>query len=321
MAGGKKSPATQLVDARAALAAVEAKVAERERDRQARLLAGDPAAEIAVLDAELTGLRDEARIESDRIKLLVEAVQQEENAAALKRRANLIDRFERKLAEADALAAELQDDLAKVEKKFRRIIALREDARAAFAVQSSHANAAAGAIEGCAMAGPAVKALLSYELYRVSARPVLGGTPGAFSQASLPGALSPRLELQMRPEGILPFADALRADSAFAVDLLKKELTIPPAGPAASPPLSANGHAAPIEVAATVVAPAPEIANGDLTPRERTEAESRLAQLLVLQDKAAEDVTPEGEARYQQIVAEIAGVTAQIEAERSNQHG
>jgi hypothetical protein len=305
-------------------------VAERERDRQARLLAGDPAAEIAVLDAELTGLRDEARIESDRIKLLVEAVRQEENAAALKRRADLINRFAAKLAKADELAAEMQEDVAKVEKTFRRIIAMREDARAAFAVQSSHANASATAIEGCAMAGPAVRALLSYELYRISARPVLGGTPGAFSQASLPGALSPWLELQMRPEGIVPFADALRTASAFAVDLLRKELATPPvervelvngdakssAEPALPAPFvaSANGDAQPPRDE-----PAPM--NVDLPSRERTEAESRLAQLLVLQDKAAEDVTRGGEARYQQIVAEIAGVTAQIEAERSNQHG
>jgi hypothetical protein len=318
---GKKSPATRLADARAALAAVETRVAERERNRQARLLAGDPAAEIAVLDAEMAGLRDEAGIERDRIALLVEAVRQEENAAALKRRGDLINRFAAKLAKADELAAELQEDIAKVEKTFRRIIVLREEARAAFAVQSSHANAAATAIEGCAMSGPAVRALLSYELYRVSARPVLGGTPGAFSQASLPGALSPRLELQMRPEGIVPFADALRAASAFAVDLLRKELTMPPPEPAAATvqPVQVNGHAAAPAAAVTAETISADIRHDAPVPRERTEAEARLAALLVQQDEASQDVSEEGERRYLAIVDEIAQLTARIEMEK--QHG
>ena len=43
---------------------------------------------------------------------------------------------------------------------------------------TSHENALAVSPDGAALSGLAIKALLMHEIYRVGARPFVGGTPG-----------------------------------------------------------------------------------------------------------------------------------------------
>ena len=88
----------------------------------------------------------------------------------------------------------------------------------------SHANAVAGTAEGAALSGAAVKRLLSWHLYKIGARPFLGGRPGENLVESFPGAICPRNEVRGRPPDITPFADALRAASKFAVDMMRGKL-------------------------------------------------------------------------------------------------
>lgn len=87
-----------------------------------------------------------------------------------------------------------------------------------------------------------------------------------------------------RPLDITPFADALRAASKFAVDMMKGKLdplaALPPDTSTADIPQS----------------PGPV----------RTDQQERLAALLKEQARLAEDMTPAGEAAYQAVVAEIA---------------
>ena len=69
---------------------------------------------------------------------------------------------------------------------------------------------------------------------RIGARPFLGGRPGEIVEETFPGAVCPRNEVRGRPLDITPFADALRAASKFAVDMMKGKLdplaALPPAG-------------------------------------------------------------------------------------------
>ena len=58
----------------------------------------------------------------------------------------------------------------------------------------------------------------------LSARPFLGGRPGEVKEEDFPGAACPRNEVRGRPLDITPFADALRAASKFAVDMMKGKL-------------------------------------------------------------------------------------------------
>ena len=96
-----------------------------------------------------------------------------------------------------------------------------------------------------------------------------------------------------RPLDITPFADALRAASKFAVDMMKGKLdplaALPPAD-------AANGQSD----------------HTDETPSPgpvRSDQQERLAALLKEQARLAEDFTPQGEEAYKQIVAQIAALS------------
>jgi hypothetical protein len=285
-----KKAATILAEAQQELLDTNAKLSDTGRRRDQLLLAGDERG-LDAIEGELAGLQKAAVREADRIRLLEEQARQEEAAAIVKRRGDLVVRFEKKLAESDREADELQNLLAQAEKKFRRIIELRTDARAAWPIADSHANAAAGTAEGAALSGGAVAKLLQYEFYRVGARPFLGGRPGEIAEQNFPGAVCPRNEWRGMPEKITPFADALRAASKFAVDMMRGKLD-----PLAALPPAANGQTIHTDEAAS---PGPV----------RSEQQERLAALLKEQARLAEDSSPQGEAAYQQVVAEIAALS------------
>ena len=241
--------------------------------------------------SELASLQKAAVRQADRIRLLEEQARQEEAEAVVKRRADLVVRFEKKLAEADAKADELQDLWPRPRRSSGEIITLRTDARAAWPIGDLHANAVAGTAEGAALSGAAVKKLLSWHLWRIGARPFLGGRPGEIVEESFPGAVCPRNEVRGRPLDITPFADALRAASKYAVDMMRGKLD----PLKALPPVSDVEHAQPLPSG-----------NGETPDPVRTTNQERLAKLLKRQSELSEDFTPEGEAAYQQVVAEIA---------------
>jgi hypothetical protein len=285
-----KKAATVLAEAEQELLDTNAKLSDTGRRRDQLLLAGDDRG-LDAIEVELASLQKAAVRQADRIRLLEEQARQEEAAAVVKRRGDLIVRFEKKLAESDREADELQNLLAQAEKKFRRIIELRSDARAAWPIGDSHTNATAGTAEGAALSGAAVKRLLSWHLYRIGARPFLGGRPGEIKEEDFPGAVCPRNEVRGRPLDITPFADALRAASKFAVDMMKGKLD-----PLAALPPEANG----------------QTAHTDETPSPgpvRSDQQERLAALLKEQARLAEDFTPQGEEMYRAVVAQIAALS------------
>jgi hypothetical protein len=106
--------------------------------------------------------------------------------------------------------------------------------------------------------------------------------------------VSPRIDQQLMPSAITPFADALKRASAFAVETMGTKLD----------PLRALN-------VGEAVAPADSEA--------RTPAEVRLSALLNEQAKAAADTSPEGEARYMAVVAEIARLSNEPQPGASKQ--
>ena len=282
MAQAPKKAATVIREVEAELADTIARIEQLDRKRAAALIADDSAA-LDVIEVTQARLQKAARRARERLRLLQQQAEQEEQAAVQKRRAALRERFAKKLAEADADAVELQTALAQVVRLYRRIIEVRESARAAWPISDAHHNAAVGAIEGACLSGSAVRALLSYEFYRVSADPFLGGVPGERRQQSLPGATSPRLDQQLMLSAIKPFADALKQASAFAVEAMGTKLD----------PLRALNVG---EAVASV-------------DGERTPAEQRLSALLKQQAELANDVTPAGEAKYMAVVAELSNLS------------
>ena len=161
---------------------------------------------------------------TDKVKLLEGEAERERAERIIREHQGLVDRFEKTLADSDADLTEAADLIAQAWKKITIGIEKREDARAAFNVHSSHARGAAENIDGCAMSGEAIQHLLSFEFYRISARPLLGGRQGERARPHLPGAKPPRLELQLQPDKITPLAEKVRTASAFAVTLLRQEI-------------------------------------------------------------------------------------------------
>jgi hypothetical protein len=280
-----KKAATVVREVEHELADTTARIEQLRHKRESALLANDTNA-LDVIETTQARLEKAAERQQERLRLLHQQVQQEETEAVAKRRAALRERFRKRLEEADQAAVELQTALANVLTLFRKIITIREDCRASWPSHDAHTNAAAGTPEGAALSGGAVKALLANHLYRISCDPFVGGQPGERRQQSLPGAVCPRLDWQLTPDKITPFADALRTASAFAVSTMATTLD----------PLRA-------------LTPGQAVAPAEGDPR--TEAETKWAALLKQQAELANDVSPEGEARYMAVVAELARLSSE----------
>ena len=146
---------------------------------------------------------------------------------------------------------------------------------------NSHTDVAAGSPEGAALSGSAIRALLSYEFYRASADPMMVGVPGERRQPSLPGAVCPRLDWQLTPDKITPFADAIQQANKFGVETMGTTLD----------PLQSAEHRR--KLLRPSMASAPQRSN-DCRHCCKQQAE------------LANDISPEGEAKYMAVVAELA---------------
>jgi hypothetical protein len=285
--------ATKLTKAREALAELEHKITELTTARDRRLLDGDAAAAVAKVEDEIAAAQRAARTETDRIALLITALAAEEQEALAKRRAHLRDRFAKRMAEADVVADDVQKTVALLVQQFRRLVTLRETARAAWPLADSSSNAAAGAHDGAALSGAAVKFLLAAEFFRQSADPFMGGAPGEVRKQSLPGSQCPDLRFQLQPERLVSFSDVLKRASAFAVSQMS-----------------------------TVLDPLRAMPGAAIAPQEgspRTDAERELAALLRDQAAASTDTSEAGERRYMEIVAKIAALTPEVQTGATKQ--
>lgn len=334
----KKSATTRLELAGAALADITRQIAALQAERNAALIADDDK-KAAKLFAELEGLRVFAQGHADKVDLLAAEVELERAADVVRRHNVLLARFEKTLSEADERTDKASEYLSLFWTEISAAIDLRERARAAFSVRSPHARAAAEAVEGCAMGASAVMTLVEYEFYRISARPLVGGTPGARSRPSLPGAKPPSIEVTLMPHKIVPLVVKLKAASSFAVATLKAEIGTcheaaePEPAPARLPPTplrdateiqrevqaeaEARDATLPAEYPAAQ-APIPATNGRANEQRELTPAETRLSALLNKQIELANDVSEEGEQRYRAVVAKIGAAQAAVNAEQGN---
>jgi hypothetical protein len=291
----KKAATTLLSEARQELVETNAKLSDSGRRRDQLLLAND-ATGLDLVEVELANLQKAAVRQADRIKLLEEQARQEETDAVLKRRKDHVARFTKKLSDADQVADELQACVEQEDKLYRRLIQLREDARVAWWGSTPHENALGVSPDGAALSGIAIKALLMHEIYRVGARPFVGGTPGEIKAPDLPGGLCPDHRLLGQPHLIEPFGARMRKASQAAIDVMRGKIP------------EANGSGALPSVPDTPP-PAASGNGGEAPDPLPTTDQAKLAALLKRQAQLAEDMTPEGEAKYQAVVAEIAALS------------
>ncbi len=262
----RKTVTENLDVARAALAETNAKLQETSQQRNVALLADDDAKVLAI-DKQIEELRRIARTHHDRVALLEEQAAQEAAERQARRKAEQIERVEAKLAERDAAGAELADAISKADELFRKTIRLSKEADAGFPFPTSDRVP-------CLLLTGSILVALQHEIYRVGARPLLfgGQDQERGAEMSFPGGKSPRLEWAGFPAKIPPLVDALRAGSAHASAIMR-------------------GARAPMPPTAQRV--------------ERTPSETQLAALLAEQSRLSTDISPEGELRYQAVLAEI----------------
>jgi hypothetical protein len=120
---------------------------------------------------------------------------------------------------------------------------------------------------------------------------VHGGAAGELKQPDFPGGQCPDHRLLGQPHLIEPFGARMRKASQAAIDVMRGR--IPESGTLPS------------------VADTPPAASGnDETPDPLpTTDQAKLTALLKQQAILAADMTPEGEAKYQAVVAEIAALS------------
>ena len=175
----KPNTAATLEAARKALAQLEQEADGLVASRDKVLLDGAPTSEAIEINKQIDATRRAVEAEQRRVHLLEQRVAQEEVEAAKRRHEEHCREFEGTLAAADACADELQAAIAIVEQTFCKTIELRERALSMWPFgRSSHADAAARAVEGCALAGGAIAALVANEIHRISFVAPLGGRAG-----------------------------------------------------------------------------------------------------------------------------------------------
>jgi hypothetical protein len=327
-----KNTSTTLEAARRALAQLEQEADGLVASRDKVLLDGGATSEAIQINKQIDATRRAVEAEQRRVHLLEQRAAQEEVEAAKRRHEEHVLQFEKTLEQADAAGDELQAAIAIVEQTFCKTIELRERALSMWPFgRSSHADAAARAVEGCALAGGAIAALVANEIHRISFVAPLGGKPGEKTKVALPGGIPPRLTPQVdragRPVPLVPLAEKLRTASKFAVSMLRDNAFTPPVVEQPPAPQGfAFNETAPVPQqepsrqqarppASAPAVPAPSA--GDTTQEfVPVQFRERLATLLRLQMRAAAS----GDDRtYEKCVTDMVALRREIDAARSGE--
>jgi hypothetical protein len=281
----KPTISNRLEVARAELAATNRQIAEIEAERNKALLADDDRTAVK-LAGQADELRRLAHGHEDKIKLLEVEAEREANERRVREKEGLILRIEKKLAERDAAAAELQAAIEAADRAFRKMITLARDCRAAWPWAPSD-------LPPLLLGEAAIVAAVKHDLFRAGARPLLGGgqdKPGA--GLSFPGGQAPRLELVGMPDRVTPLADVAREATALARKIMRSG--------------KSTGGATVVAGFVDGVPPALMKEPPPLSPQQQ-----QLAQLLAEQERLANDFTPAGEAAYDAVVKKISALQAE----------
>jgi hypothetical protein len=242
----------------------------------------EPQAVVAKEIALAAARRDQVR----RIELLDERRAEELRQRQAKAQKDLIGRVERKLGERQVAALEIAEGIKMADAGLRRLIDIARDSQAAWPWQASD-------LAPTLLAPSAIISAIEREIYRQGARPVLGGGMDKFGAGiHFPGGKPTRIELAGMPQAIKPLADLMQEASDLASAIMRGK----------------TGNA--------VVAPVAVIDEAD---RQRTPAQAEMAKLLQRQNELSADLSPEGEAAYQVVCAEIVRVSALVEAEKQTE--
>jgi hypothetical protein len=286
----------RLEAAQAAIEEANRKLAELN-ERRNQCLLRDNDTEAAKLSTEIENLQRLVQGHHDKINLLRDEAQREEQARRVKERSALIGRIEVKLDLRDRAMQEVAAAIKQLATASEKAIKINRDIVAAWSWEAHDLPAAL-------LTPPSIMTAISHEAYRCSYKPRrYGGLDSdPLAGSMLPGGRAPRLEWLEEPERTRAMVDVVADASAFARQFMRTGKSSSTVEATAVPVPSTNGQ-------------------GEAPPRSA--AEQRLVELLKKQAELAENVTPQGEAEYQLIVREIAQAQAEVTATKQmeQQHG
>jgi hypothetical protein len=277
----KNTTAASLERARAALAEIEAGIAELTEKRSARLLAGDAATAIGKIGAELQSLQQAAKTERDRITLLESEATKEQAEAAEQARLAHITKTEQIFERRTEKAVRLEQIFDEARDVLRSIAADNAEIEAAWRFEYHDRVPLVLPVEHLIEA-------TRHHLFRLSTPPVTGKAGAAGTPVDLPGGKNPQpLTWAGQPEKAPALGASMREAAKLGSEIMRT-------GKSTSGQVSASG-AVVDGVPAFMLKEPPA-----LSPNQQ-----RLAQLLRKQAELANDVSEAGEAKYQQVIAEM----------------
>lgn len=281
--GRPPSASTRLATATNAAEEAAQQLARLKADRDAALLA-DRDDDADRLAGQIKTQEQHCATTTHKVKLLKEAVEREDAERRAREREKLILRLEKKFSERDQVAAELSDTIEKAAGLFQKLFTAARELRAQWPWQ--HYETAPTLI-----ADNRILAVVEHELFRLGAKPNLLGATGS-TGVSFPGCKPPSINLALNPAAVMPLTDVMRAASSAASQLMRTG--------------KMDGT-----VAVADVPPPPQSAGAKL---ELSEQEKRLAHALEKMREAGDDISDEGEARYQDALKEVAAAQADVDA-------
>jgi hypothetical protein len=291
------SAADRLANAQAACADTNRQIGDLTAQRNAALLASDDDATAIRLGSEIDVLREAARAHSDKIELLRDEVQREDQERRAKEREAAVARIEKKIAQRDKFMEEAAEAIKQLAKSSERAIKLNSEIVAAWSWPPHD-------LPPALLTPSAVMTAVAHECFRTSYHPRRygGADVDPLAGISLPLSRAPTLQLMEDPARVRPMVDVVRDASEFARRFLR----------------TGKGSAGVEHVSYQY---GTSVMNGGGEPVQRSDAEQRLSKLLAQMAKAAEDVTPAGEQEYLRIMGEVQKAQAEVTAEQQVQHG
>jgi hypothetical protein len=281
------SATSRIETAQSRLEETNRKLAQLHEQRNAALLRDDNGAAVA-FGIEIANLKLAARADEDKISLLREAAAREAREREARERGARIEKIEKRLAERDAVGRELVEAVAAADRAFRQLIDIGHSVQSAW-------NWPASDVPAILLSPAAIAHALSAELYRIGARPKVGGGQvephGLHAGLNFPGSRCPRFELVHLPERIPALTVVLAEATAFASAIMRGKRS--------------SAH---IDVPVAV-----SIANGAVP---RTEAQERLSALLQRQHELSEDISPQGELAYKAHMEQVRQAQDEVAAEK-----
>jgi len=282
----RKNGKATLEDSRQLLADTNSQIEKLRCQRADELRGAADEGTLDKLDGELRRLETLAARQAERIALLEAEATEAEAQRRVKEKEALIKRIEKKANARQAAALEIAEGITKADAGLRKLLDTARDLQAAWPWQAHD-------LPACLLAPSAIVTAIQHEIFRIGARPLLGGGMDKLGAGiNFPGGKAPRIELAGLPNSVTPLIERIKGSTALASKIMRSGKSTAEIAPVADAP-KAPGE-----------------------PRERTSTEVKLSQLLQKQSQLALDISPAGEAAYRECCAEIARVSALIEADK-----